>query len=211
MVGIQLEVAGDFSCGHPQCRAGRIQPVGLHVVDKFLGDDVERNALPAVEAHAAPDAGRRLLQAARVDSGPAEIGRHQAEGDRIPVGQNQGLRQQFFGLVGNQRRHLAADAAACRGMMIAKRPDGRLDPGLVAARRIVVIELQDQIRLVMGRHNLFEIIDDKRIRRALEGGHENGIGPGRFCDDLGRFQNLGGIVPVKFIEQRRNRRDILPG
>ena len=55
-----------------------------------------------------------------------------------------------------------------RGGMVPEGADRRLDPGLISDPGVVLIELENQVRLRMGLHDLPEIVDDEGVGRALE-------------------------------------------
>ena len=204
VMGVEGDIAGDAGLAHPEHGVFRGQLVPLQALGKAFHHRIDGNALAGVVPQAFGDGGFGLLHEHGGVSLAPQDGLQQATGQPVPIGQHDGAVCPTPHQIRIQTVQVRYGRSGIRLVVVAKRPHGRFDTRLIAHAGIVLVQLQHEIGLIMGGHQLLEVVLDKCVGRALDRGHQDGIEAGRLGRSLRGRHHPGGIAPVNLIQQRPN-------
>lgn len=198
------EVAAGVAPGYPEQGLLRRQAEALDGLDCLLDDNVEGDALPGVGAQALADGQLVLLQEPGVDALPAQVGHQQGGGEGVPAGEQEHLPLQLPGQARVYRQPEAdvlPNAGSPGTLVVAEGAHPGFDARLVAGAGIVLVQLQDEVRLAVGVQDAPKVLDGKRIGGAAEGGDQHRIEPVHAGAGRRRLQEAGGVIPVEALQQ----------
>ena len=142
-LGIHADVARDGRSRNPQQGLFRVQVPAAHLVDEGLRDDVQRDALARVARERLGDSVGVFADEPCVDARIREVGDEQLAGQMVPAGEQESLALEVPRQGGHHRLRERGDLRDGFGgpLVITEGAHRRLDPGLVAHRGFMIIQL----------------------------------------------------------------------